>query len=396
MAVAHINPEMLKAARARLGVGIDKLATKTYPVDKLKAWENGDHLPTEDQAEWLSNRLGVPYLVLFLDKLPNLDSIPIPDLRTVSGAHPRELSRDFVDTVNAAMMRQDWYREYQRSNNATHLSFVGKFSPRDPVMRVAQDIRTTLKLTPELRKRAGSWNEFTRSFIRQAESAGILVMRNGVVEHSNRRKLSTDEFRGFAVSDPLAPLVFINDRDARAAQNFTLAHELAHIWIGQSGISNAPLGRPKTTPVANIERFCNQVAAEVLVPDTEVRPLWRAGRKLAENIQSITHGFRVSTLMALVRANELGFISYDLYRAEFDKELARIRAEDERRKKKEEEEQKKQRGDFWATFRLRTSEKFVQALADGVKKDLASYKDASALLGVSLRTVENFLNVEMA
>jgi transcriptional regulator with XRE-family HTH domain len=233
MAVAYINPQTLRAARERLGVGLEKLATKTYPVEKLAAWEKGDHFPTEDQAQWLADRLGVPYLVLFLDTLPNLDNIPLPDLRarTVSRELPRKPSRDFIDTVNTAMRRQDWYRDYQRESNAHSLPFVGGFSQNDSPSTVAADIRTRLQLTPQFRRATGSWEEFNRSFIRQAEAVGVLVMRNGVVGHANQRKLDTNEFRGFASCDVLAPLVFINDRDARAAQNFTLAHELAHIWL---------------------------------------------------------------------------------------------------------------------------------------------------------------------
>jgi Zn-dependent peptidase ImmA (M78 family) len=397
MAVAHINVKTLKAARDRLGVGLEKLATKTYPVEKLKAWEDGEHLPTEDQAQWLANRLGIPYLVLFLDALPDLDSLPLPDLRTrtLSGEFPRKPSRDFIDTVNNAMRRQDWYRDYQRDINARSLPFVGAFSQRDSPAIVAADIRSRLNITPQFRRSAGSWEEFNRSFIRQAESVGVLVMRNGVVEHATNRKLSTSEFRGFASSDSLAPLVFINDRDARAAQNFTLAHELAHIWIGQSGISNAPLGHVVHTPDAGIERFCNQVAAEVLVPEKDVRPLWNSAQSIAHNTQRITYQYRVSTLMALVRAYELSFISYELFRSEFDMELNRIRADEERRRRKEKEEQKKQRGDFWATFRLRTSERFSQALSDGVRRDITSYKEAASLLGVNLRTFETFI-AEMA
>lgn len=61
-------------------------------------------------------------------------------------------------------------------------------------------------------------------------------MRTGVLGYSNRDRLDADEFQGFAVSDPFAPIVFINDEDAKAAQIFTLAHELAHIWIGETGI----------------------------------------------------------------------------------------------------------------------------------------------------------------
>jgi Zn-dependent peptidase ImmA (M78 family) len=395
MAIAHINAKIIPLALKRLNKGLDYLTTKSLPLEKIQALANGDHPPTETQAEFLANKLRIPYLVLFLDDPPNLDDIPLPDLRTLSGERIAKPSVDFVDTVNAALLRQDWFREYQVLNRASPLPFVGKYSIKDPVKRVAEDLRSTLGLTPEFRQKCASWTDFLRFSIRQAESSGILVMRNGVVEHSTRRRLSIKEFRGFAVSDPLAPLVFINDSDARAAQNFTLAHELAHIWIGQSGISNSPINRRNVVPM-EIERYCNHVAAELLAPEEEARRLWRSSLPLNTNIEQWTHSFRVSKLMALLRAYELGFLNYADYRAESDKEWERIKKEEELRKKREQDQQKKRKGDFWATFKLRTSDLFNRALADGVRREFATYTEASSLLGVHLCTVEEFMRKESA
>jgi Zn-dependent peptidase ImmA (M78 family) len=392
MATAHINPKIIPWALRRLNLEIDSLVTKNLPLEKIKAWISGQHPPTELQAEFLANRLRIPYLVLFLEEPPQLNEITLPDLRTVSGEKVSEPSVDFIDTLNAALIRQNWFKEYQLANGMRPLTFVGKFSTKDSVKNIAEDMRKTLGIDADFRHRCPSWTEFLRSFIRQAEGVGVLVMRNGVVEHSTKRRLNVKEFRGFAVSDPVAPLVFINDGDARAAQNFTLAHELAHIWIGQSGISNSPIERRNLTPLA-VERFCNQIAAELLAPEEESRGIWRTDLSLEANLKQWTHTFRVSKLMALLRAYELEFIEYGVYKAEFDQELKRIKEEETLRKRKQ---KKKQQGDFWATLKLRMSDRFGRALVDGIRRDLTTYSEASSLLGVNICTVEEFMRRESA
>jgi len=394
MAIARINPKIIAPALKRLNVGLEHLVTKSFPLEKVRALANGEHFPTEAQAEYLANKLRIPYLVLFLDDVPNLDEIRLTDYRTLSGEPIAKPSVDLVDTINAALLRQDWFREYQILNRATPLPFVGKFSMSDPVRRVADDMRSTLGLTPAFRQECASWTGFLRICMRQAESAGILVMRNGVVEHSTGRRLLVKEFRGFAVSEPFAPLVFINDSDARAAQIFTLAHELAHIWIGQSGISNLPLDKGRAR-LLGVERYCNRVAAELLAPEEDARRIWKATLPLDSNVGQWTHEFRVSKLMALVRAYELELLSRTDYRAEYDREWKRIEELEELRKKRE-KQKKKQKGDFWATLKLRTGDLFNRALADGVRRDIATYTEASSLLGVSLWTVEEFMRRESA
>ena len=121
----------------------------------------------------------------------------------------------------------------------------------------------------QIRRTSHTWDEFLRELTRSAEATGILVMRSGIVGGNTRRKLSVNEFRGFVISDDLAPLVFINGRDSKAAQIFTLVHELVHVWIDRSGISNPD---PKDVPAElrnTVETFCNSVAAEVLVPHAD-------------------------------------------------------------------------------------------------------------------------------
>src|SRR5205814_5491741 len=129
-----------------------------------------------------------------------------------------------------------------------------------------------------------NWEEAMRCHIEATESAGILVLKSSIAEGNTHRRLSVDEFRGFALSDKFAPLIFINGADARTAQMFTLAHEVAHIWLGESGISNLE----RTYPVGNaIEKYCNSVAAEILLPLEVIRSEWRQNAILENEISRL-------------------------------------------------------------------------------------------------------------
>jgi Zn-dependent peptidase ImmA (M78 family) len=118
-------------------------------------------------------------------------------------------------------------------------SFIGSATPESDVEQAASEIR-----------QGPTWTEALRRFIEQADRLGVLVMVNGVVGSNNHRKLNPDEFRDFAISDGLAPLVFINGADTKSAQMFTLAHELAHLWLGQSAWSDM---EPASAPTHAIE-----------------------------------------------------------------------------------------------------------------------------------------------
>jgi Zn-dependent peptidase ImmA (M78 family) len=170
------------------------------------------------------------------------------------------------------LAKHDWYREFVQQEGRPPLPFVGKFQPQDSSAKIASDISATLQLNESTRQSSETWEDFLRLMIESAEQAGILVMRSGVVAGNNRRTVSRDEFRGFAISDSYAPLIYINGSDWTSAQIFTVAHELVHIWIGRSGISNEDLSIEHEPN--NVERVCNAVAAQVLVPEQDFVERW--------------------------------------------------------------------------------------------------------------------------
>ena len=322
MSTAQITPTLLSWARQRARLAPDLLAQRLQVrTERVLKWEAGGEQPTFRQAQQLAHVLNVPFSYLFLAAPPE-EPLPIPDLRTVGSRTPAEVSADLRDVLADALQKQAWYHNDLREQGAEPLPFVGKFTQDTPTTTIAADITATLRLSLSDRKTAGDPDGFLNLLVVRAEEAGVWVMRSGIAGNNTARRLDVHEFRGFAISDPIAPLVFINSRDARRAQTFTLVHELAHIWPGASGISDVELSAAPHALPATIERRCNAVAAEVLAPAALVREHWRPEQSLALNAQQLATLCRVSTVVVARRAAELGFVTWDEFRSYYQQQSA--------------------------------------------------------------------------
>src|ERR1700730_4840616 len=259
MAVTRVSvtPEMYRWARERSGVELGDLLIR-FP--KLSEWERLERQPTLKQLEQYARATFTPIGYLLLPH-PIPEQVPIPDFRTMGNREIARPSPNLLDTIYLCQQRQEWYKEYAQEQGLSPAALVGSLRIDAPVEQAADRIRTWLKFEVGERRDFRTWEEALRRFIAQADVSGVMVMCSGVVGSNNRRALNPEEFRGFALSDEFAPLVFINGADTKAAQMFTLAHELAHLWVGQSALSNADI--PETAD-NQVERWCNQVAAELL------------------------------------------------------------------------------------------------------------------------------------
>jgi Zn-dependent peptidase ImmA (M78 family)/transcriptional regulator with XRE-family HTH domain len=390
MTTAYIKPQMLAWAIQRCGVSPDELATKAMTSDSIRAWMSGDRLPTEAQAELLAEKLRVPYLLLFLDSPPEIDRLTIPDLRTVGGRSMVNPSVDFVAMFNDVLLRQDWFKEHQLASGSEKLDYVGRFSINDPPQTVARDMRDVLGFDNAFRDQVSEWEDLVKQLSRRAESVGILVMRSGFVAHAMNRPLDVEEFRGFALSDPIAPVIFINSQDALAAQNFTFAHELSHIWIGESGISNVRM--TSVQQLNRVEHFCNQVAAEFLVPVHEFRTKWDEDESIWTNVRRISNAFKVSSLVVLLRALETDLIQYSAFKSAYEEEEQAIR--DREKRESQSQPNAAQGGHFWNTFPWRVSHRFAETLVRDVQRDRTTYSEAAKLLGITVSSFENYYHQE--
>lgn len=379
---ALITGDIITWARERLGYSYEQLADEIGPSvtpNDVAQWEDKKALPDFRKAQKLAAALHIPFGYLFLSHRPKND-IRVPDLRTVGSKPITEFTPNLLDQLRNLLLKQEWYREYATEEGRKPLSFVGRFNINSSYERVAADIAGELGINTQFRAAASNWESFLTNFMANAEAAGILVIRSGVVASASQRPLSVKEFRGFVLSDPIAPLVFINGADSTSAQVFTLAHELVHLWIGKSGISNPNPKKGSTDETNTIERFCNQVAAELLVPHAEFLRRWRGTGTVEENVKTLVRHFRVSTHVILRQAFEQDKIS----RQEYEE---RIQAEEDRFKAQQEE--KEGGGNFYRTMRVRNSRILVSSVLEAIQTSKIGLRDAATLLGCKVPTLKN-------
>jgi len=362
-----VNPELLSWARVRAGADAFDLQVR-FP--KLAEWESGELQPTLKQLEGFAKAVHAPIGYLFLPAPPE-EPMPIPDFRTLGGRKVARPSPNLLDMIYACQERQSWYREYALLTQQPSLRFVGSSTTAMPAEDAAVSMAKLLAFNLDARRDCRTWTEALRQFIVQAERIGVMVMVTGVVLSNNRRHLDPEEFRGFALSDDRAPLVFINGADTKAAQMFTLAHELAHLWLGASALSDAS---PASTGGHRVEQWCNQVAAELLAPLAVVRDELQRDEALDQTLARLARRFKVSTLVILRRLLDAGVLNRADFGRAYAEEVARLR---------QLMATGAGGGDFYLTTMARVSRRFASALVESTLEGRTLYRDAFRMLGIA-------------
>lgn len=303
---AYITAHVFKWARQSARITEEVAASKVrVSADKIKKWEKGEDFPTIRQAQILAKAYRRPLALFFLPDIPN-DFQPLQDFRKI-GSKPLSTSSIFI--IREIQQKQAWLREMSEENNENELQFIGKFSIKDNPVTVAKDILATLEINSLIYKS----NNPILEWIDSAESNGIYISRTSFI-HS-RLKIDAEEIQGFAIADSYTPFIFINSDDWNAPQLYTLVHELAHLWIAESGVSNyiepSITKQEKRHP---IELFCNEVAANALMPGDLFNNLPLNSFENTTEVFKISKTLGVSSLALIVRALNLNHISLNKYR----------------------------------------------------------------------------------
>lgn len=351
-------------ASVRSGVD-DAELHRRFP--KLAEWEAGACSPTLKQLERFAKTTKTPVGYFFLAE-PPVDVVPIPDLRTVGDRGVPHPSPDLLEVIYQCQQRQEWYRGHALGVGLDPVSQVGSLSTSTPSEIAASAITADLSFSVE--QRGTNWSDAFSCLRDRAEGCGVLVMVSGVVGSNTHRVLDPQEFRGFALADPLAPVVFVNGADTKAAQIFTLAHELAHIWLGGSALSDADLSSRSGDEV---ERWCNMVAAELLVPLDGVRSEFMPEADFTSELDRLARLFKSSTLVVLHRVYESGFLAWDGYRRAYQTELERVTTLRSARGTG---------GNFYNTQPIRVSRRFARSVIADTLEGRTLYRDALRMLSI--------------
>lgn len=381
MSRIDVRPHMLEWACERAGVQPAALEER---LPQLTAWIRREKRPTFKQLERLANLTNTPLGYLFLPEPPE-EPLPVTDFRTLSRRPRPTPSPDLLDTLYSMQRRQRWLRDVLVESEAEPLAFVGSARLDDDPEAVGREMRRLLGLADGWGAGVRSWQGAVSDLRRAIEQLGVMAVVNGIVGNNTHRKLDVDEFRGFALTDPFAPLIFVNGADSRSAQMFTLAHELAHVWLGLEGVSGFNALLPGGS---DVEDWCNRAAAELLVPARELRARWSTLRRRHAPFQDLARAFKVSPIVAARRALDLALIErtefFEFYEAYLGRER-QVAAGSEG-------------GDFYNNQNTRIGDLFGNQVVRAAVEGRIGFKEAYDLTGLRGGTFQKYarrLGVEL-
>ncbi|MCA9095953.1 MAG: ImmA/IrrE family metallo-endopeptidase [Planctomycetaceae bacterium] len=377
MPTIAVKPELIQWAIDRSGVSTEIL-TQKFP--KLEEWKSGRKQPTFLQLEAFARATMAPFGAMFLDG-PPVEELPIPDFRTKNDRPVSRFSPNLIETIHTIQQRQDWMREWLTEEGTEEIDFVGSIKIDRNIKSTAQRIRQRLELDADWAESLPNWESALQTLRSSIERMGVLVFSNSVVGLNNHRPLDPEEFRGFVLSDRIAPAVFLNDADTKSARIFTLVHELVHLWLGQNGVFNLEQMMPAQN---EIEKFCNRTAAEFLIPEYKLTTVWKEAKETSKPFSVIARIFKVSPVVAARRALDLKFIQ----KAEFFRFYEQDR--EEWLKLKSENRKKKSGGDFYRTQNVRLGRKFSAAVVRAVREGKMPHLEAFRLTGLKGETFQSY------
>lgn len=361
-----IKPEVLRWAIEKSDKNVTDLR------EKFKNIEEGLEHSTQfsiTQIDKLSRELHIPFGYFMLNEPPE-EKIELLKYRTIENLENDKPSRDLVDTIKEMKLKQDFMKEILVEDGFSPLNFINSITIDTNVREAAQKIRDVLRLELDWNYK----NKKTFSTLRKSVSdSGILVMQNGVVGNDTKRILDLSEFRAFVMIDEYVPLIFLNTKDSESGRTFSLCHELVHIWLGTDELYNANTFNNSQSSLE--ERYCNEVAAELLLPQEILAEKYGHNEKLIKDfVETLSNDYSISQLVVLLRMKNTKLLGNEEFKKlyhYFDDEI-----KNNLKKKKQGE-----KVDYYNVKLSRMDNKFIKTVDNKAKEGRILYSEAFELIG---------------
>lgn len=259
--LAKVKPEILIWARESAGLTQAEAALAIHQSqDTLISWENGTDSPSIPQLRGLSNLYKRPLSVFYLQEPPR-GFMVISDFRRISPEKARRFSPQLTQEIRVANQRRELAKELLEDLGEQPNKFTFRLSMQSNPEEAGLLMREYLGLsrTEQPFKRDSPGRRGLNLWKGLIEQAGVLVFQT--------MRIPSDEASGFALAYEDLPVVVINQKDAPVRRLFSLLHELAHLALRKSGVSDLDVESPRPPEDEVLEVFCNRVAASALMPE---------------------------------------------------------------------------------------------------------------------------------
>jgi Zn-dependent peptidase ImmA (M78 family) len=383
-----LNPHILTWARDTAGLSVDeaahalgfKNAYDRTAAERLEALEAGKEEPSRSVLLKMARAYHRSLLVFYLGEPPHIGDRG-QDFRRAPGVKAPEYDPTLDALIRDIRGRQGIVKDLLEQTEPRRVDYVASVTVDVPPAELAHRITDRLGFSlAEFRQQATVQAAF--SYLREkAEGSGAFVLLIGNLG-SYHTNIPSGVFRGYAIADPIAPFIVVNDQDAPVAWAFTMLHELAHLWLGATGVSG---GRTDT----QLESYCNSVAGEMLLPNREMNELDFLRRaSLQETIEAVAQfasGRKISRAMVaykLLRINVITHARWKELDEHYEKEWIAAQAQIATKDRKE------GGPSYYVVKRHRLGPALLDLVKNSLSEGFLTHTKAGLVLGVKPRNVD--------